>query len=278
MTPGSQKEGAGSGPEPGPSRYFFPRHPGEVNRLDLQHYALREALGSNYFAPVERPHRILDVGTGSGQWCLDMLAEFPQAFAVGLDLVVGRQVREPRFGFVRGDVTVGLPFTEKSFNFVHQRLLRAGIPVAAWPGVVADLLRITRPGGWLELVELTGKQTHEGPATAELFGCLLRLSAAQGLAPDDRVVSNLEYLLVEARLEEVGRHRFELPVGEWGGRPGSFLASNMRAMFTRLAPAFEARLSVPQSRTMELVRTAVGECEDLHTYANVVCAWGRRSA
>lgn len=262
--------------EQGPQRYLFPRHPNEPNRLDLQHYALREALGANYFAPIGPPGRILDVGAGSGQWCVDMIAEFPDAQAVGLDLVFGKPRADPGYGFVRGDVTSGLPFESKTFDFVHQRLLRAGIPFLSWPAVVGELVRVTRSGGWIELLEVAHNPTREGPATSQLFGYLSRLAASRGLNPDDRVVLHLERLLAAAGLTDVGARRFEVPVGEWGGRPGSFLASDLRAMFTRLAPGFEATCSVSQDQTLDLVRTAIAECEQLRSSAIFLCAWGRR--
>lgn len=274
---------AGGGPESsgavaGGSPYLFPRHPREVNRLDLQHYALREALGADYLAPVGDPSRILDVGAGSGQWGFDMLDAFPRAFVVGLDPVPGKPAGNRRYGFVRGDVTAGLPFPDAHFDFVHQRLLRAGLPVPAWPQVVAELVRVTRAGGWIELVELGNGLEPGGEATAELFGCLLRLASNQGLDPDGRVSFALGRLLAEAGLEDVATRRMDLPVGEWGGRPGSFLASDMRAMFTRLAPAFEARFSIPAARTLDLVRRAARECERLHSSAAFYGAWGRRPA
>jgi SAM-dependent methyltransferase len=59
--------------------YLFPRHPGEVDRLDIQHYALRETLHANYLAPVEDPQRVLDVGCGTGQWGFEMCREFATA-------------------------------------------------------------------------------------------------------------------------------------------------------------------------------------------------------
>lgn len=262
--------------EKGSQRYLFPRHASEVNRLDLQHYALREALGVNYFAPVERPERILDVGTGSGQWCVDMSTEFPQAATVGLDLVLAKPVPDRKYRFVWGDVTAGLPFQQESFDLVHQRLLRAGIPLLAWPAVVGDLVRVTRAGGWVELIEVANDPTNKGPATSELFGYLSRLAGSRGLSPDDRVVLALDRLLARAGLEEVTVRRFELPVGEWGGRPGSFMASDLRAMFTRLAPAFDAILRVPQDRTLELIRTTISECETLHSSAIFLLAVGQR--
>lgn len=268
---------AGEAPEAA-SPYLFPRHPTEVSRLDLQHYALREALGANHLAPIGNPTRMLDVGAGSGQWGFDMLDEFPDASVIGLDLVPGKPAPGPRYAFVRGDVTTGLPFREGTFHFVHQRLMRASLPEVAWPGVTAELARVTRRGGWIELVELGNGLEPAGPAGTELFTCLLRLASKQGLDPDGRVALALDRLLQSAGLEEVASRRLALPVGEWGGRPGSFLASDMRSMFRRLAPAFEARLGVPRPRTLELIRVAAGECEELHSSAVFFCAWGRRPA
>jgi hypothetical protein len=52
---------------PGSASYLFLRHPTEVDRLDLQHFALLEGLGTNYLAPVSEPAVILDVGSGTGR-------------------------------------------------------------------------------------------------------------------------------------------------------------------------------------------------------------------
>lgn len=260
------------------SPYLFPRHPSEVSRLDLQHYALREALGANHLAPIGDPARMLDVGAGSGQWGFDMLDQFPHASVIGLDLVPGKPAESRRYAFVRGDVTAGLPFDAESFDFVHQRLMRASLPALAWPEVTVELARVTRPGGWIELVELGNGLQPAGPASTELFQCLLRLASSQGLDPDGRVVLALDRLLEDLGLEEVATRRIALPVGEWGGRPGSFLASDMRSMFTRLAPAFQAALAVPMARTLDLTRVATRECEELHSSAAFSCFWGRRPA
>src|SRR5262245_53420397 len=41
--------------------YILPHHatePAEIDRLDVQHYALRGQLGANYLAPLKQPSRI----------------------------------------------------------------------------------------------------------------------------------------------------------------------------------------------------------------------------
>src|SRR5262252_6034171 len=75
--------------------YMLPRHQTEIDRLDVQHYALRAALQGNYIAPVQRPAAILDVGSGTGQWAFDLCEQFPDAIVYGLDLVPGKAPERP---------------------------------------------------------------------------------------------------------------------------------------------------------------------------------------
>lgn len=134
--------------------YVLPRHSTEVDRLDIQHYAMREALAANYLAPIERPDRILDVGCGTGQWAYELCQQFPEAMVVGLDLEPSKPERPANYRFVKADLLRGLPFPDDHFDFVHQRLLQSGVPLKRWSGVVKDLVQVARPGGWIELVEL----------------------------------------------------------------------------------------------------------------------------
>jgi hypothetical protein len=45
----------------------------ENERLDLQYELLKVVYGGrHYFAPLQKPKKILDIGTGTGMWCLEM--------------------------------------------------------------------------------------------------------------------------------------------------------------------------------------------------------------
>jgi hypothetical protein len=53
--------------------YVFPNDVMESDRLDLQYEALKLVHGGKiYFAPLTDPKRILDVGTGTGAWAIEM--------------------------------------------------------------------------------------------------------------------------------------------------------------------------------------------------------------
>src|SRR5262249_32972326 len=115
--------------------YLFPRHASEFDRLDVQHYALREALGGNYLAPVESPSMALDVGCGTGQWSFELCQRFRDAHVVGLDLVPSKPDRPPRYHWVKANLLQGIPLASDRFDFVYQRLLVVAVPLAMWPGL-----------------------------------------------------------------------------------------------------------------------------------------------
>ena len=265
-----------TGPAGEANSYLFPRHPSEVNRLDLQHYALRETLGANYLAPIAGPARILDVGSGTGQWTFDLCHEFPSALGIGVDLVPSKSAGPAKYRFVQGDVTAGLPFANGIFDFVHQRLLRVGIPVDCWGGVIAELVRVTRERGWVELAEIDTGLEHAGPVTTELFGYFYRLLGDLGLDVEGSVALHLGPNLARAGLRNIAGRQVKMPLGEWGGRQGSFIASDTRAAFMRLAPVLEKRYQVPPEHTFELLRRALAECERYQTTFSFSYAWGQR--
>ena len=259
------------------SSYLFPRHPGEADRLDLQHHALREALGRNFLAPVEAPGRVLDVGTGTGRWGIEVCWEHPEALVVGLDLVAGPREHPPGYRHVRGNLLQGLPFREGVFDLVHQRLLVSGIPLAEWPRVVGELVRVTRPGGWVELVEPTMAFSHMGPATRRAWGLVQdHVAAPLGLDTARAVFEALDGYLRQAGLEAVVRRELVLPVGEWGGRVGSFLASDARAVLTRMGELLRSRSLIPAEEAADLTRRSTLEFEEHHTTWPLAIAFGRR--
>ncbi|KAG8962454.1 hypothetical protein FRC00_009443 [Tulasnella sp. 408] len=70
----------------------------EQNRLNVQHYMLKTLVDGLYVVPdlvkkaldpTQRCQKcgVLDVGTGSGIWAVEMAKEFPSADVVGMDLV-----------------------------------------------------------------------------------------------------------------------------------------------------------------------------------------------
>lgn len=264
------------GRRPGAEVYALPRHPTEMDRLDLQHYALAEALGAHYLAPVDHPARVLDSGAGTGQWGIDFISHRRPALMVGFDLVAPKPEVPAGYHAVRGDVLQGLPFAPAAFDFVHQRLLIAGIPLEAWPGVVRDLARTCRPGGWVELVEGESRFLPVGPAMQRLQEMGARVFGDVGLDNESRVFASLARWLGDAGLVNVQYRELKLPLGEWGGQLGQMMAADVRSIAQRMGPIFAERLGTTPEEHNRLVAAACQEWDELHTTYALVVAWGRK--
>lgn len=173
--------------------YLLPSDFLESNRLDMQHFMLKLAFGEIALAPVRQPRGILDVGCGTGRWAREMALRFPEANVVGIDLVepaadvAARQQADlgklpENYVFVQGNVLAGLPFAAASFDYTHLRFLGLAIPMAQWPGLVAEMQRVTQPGGWLEIVEFDIPEGG-GPAFEQIQVYWKQLAAKYGLHP-----------------------------------------------------------------------------------------------
>ena len=226
--------------------YFLPKDEEEVNRLDFQHYLFRFALRGNYAAPIQTPASILDVGTGTGRWAMEMSSLFPLANVVGLDVVPppadenaslghGLDRRPDNYIYIQGNVLDGLPFPDASFDFVHQRLLVAALPEARWPGVVAELLRVTRPGGWVELLEAI--PTKGGPGMNALYEWLVAVGLRRGV--NTLVTPHIADFLRAAGAQSVVARDLPMAMGKWGGRAGIMMETNYFALHKGLEAMME---------------------------------------
>jgi SAM-dependent methyltransferase len=264
------------GPPPPDATYLLPRHPSEVDRLDLQHYALRAMINADHLAPVDGAIAILDLGCGTGQWAFELCKEVPAALVVGLDLVPSKPNPPENYGFVRASVLQSLPFGAGSFDLVHQRFMSTAVPVSSWADGLGEVVRVTRPGGWVELGEPAGRFEPAGPATAAVRDMFRAFGASLGLDMDGVLFDSLDDGLRRAGLVEVQRRNIDLPIGEWGGRIGSLMATDLRAIAMRMAPVLQAQFDLPREKWHEMLIAMQQEWVENHSTFPFAIAFGRK--
>ncbi|KAJ6437961.1 cyclase/dehydrase family protein [Purpureocillium lavendulum] len=103
--------------------YSFPNDDQEQDRLDMIHHVYCRALDDRLFlAPIDPTGlHILDIGTGTGIWPIDLADQFPSASIVGNDLSpIQPAFVPPNVTFVVDDVEL---------DWVEPRIM----PVGSWP-------------------------------------------------------------------------------------------------------------------------------------------------
>ncbi|PHZ17065.1 S-adenosyl-L-methionine-dependent methyltransferase [Rhizopus microsporus ATCC 52813] len=151
------------------STYWLPKDEEEQKRLTAQHFAFKELYGGNVLPSIirnldfEKGVTILDVGCGSGVWMMDMIHEYPNCTFYGCDIVntVNRMLSLENLNFSYGNVVKGLPYPDNTFDFVHMRFFVLALRVDEWPLAVKEAIRVTKPGGFIQLSDIDGKLPKE---------------------------------------------------------------------------------------------------------------------
>jgi len=198
--------------------YHFPNDEQESDRMDIAHRMMKCALGDKLFtAPLKDPKRILDIGTGTGIWAMEMGEKFPDSDVLGNDLspIQPRWV-PPNVHFEVDDVEKEWTYSRK-FDFIHVRGLYGALK--DWPRLVKLVFEFLEPGGYCEFYDLDLEmQTIDGSLAPDSpfkqFNSAY-IAAARENGTDPCPGRSLEKWVKEAGFQDVVATKIPLPMGTW---------------------------------------------------------------
>ncbi|KAK2794092.1 hypothetical protein FQN52_009174 [Onygenales sp. PD_12] len=146
--------------------YQFPNDEPEQERLDMFHHIVNLSLdGKLHLAPFNpEGARVLDIGTGTGIWAIDMGDLYPQA-----ELILGNDLSPIQPSWVPPNVKFVVDDAEsdwvpiKPYDYIHARYLSASI--SDWPRLVKQCYDHLTPGGWVEFHDVDGNPHSEDGST-----------------------------------------------------------------------------------------------------------------
>jgi SAM-dependent methyltransferase len=140
----------------GKHEYGMPIDEKEMDRNDLQHHKYTLLLKDRLFiTPLaeeilhDPSSRILDLGTGTGIWAIDMADKY-KAEVLGVDIAATQPpFVSPNCRFEIDDVEDDWPYRPAYFDFIHGRDLMTAI--RDWSRLMGQAYSHLKPGGWIQL-------------------------------------------------------------------------------------------------------------------------------
>ncbi|KAI9760352.1 MAG: hypothetical protein M1840_002558 [Geoglossum simile] len=135
--------------------YPIPNDELESDRLDMFHHVMTLSLnGKLHLAPLDKGvGRILDIGTGTGIWAIQMGDEYPETEVLGVDL---SPIQPP---FVPVNVRFEVDDVESPWQYASNEDLNLTLSICNksmdaaigdWPRLFNQTLENLKPGGWAE--------------------------------------------------------------------------------------------------------------------------------
>ncbi|HZU69179.1 MAG TPA: class I SAM-dependent methyltransferase [Ktedonobacteraceae bacterium] len=167
-----------------------PESGAEMARLLAQDRLVTRGMGGLFSerSDLSGIHRILDAACGPGGWALEVAFTYPDIEVVGFDVSRAMIDYARAQARVQGlnnasfhvlDIQKPLDFADESFDLVNSRFINF-LPTTAWPGVMQEFGRITRPGGTIRLTESEWWYFTNSPALEELNSMVIRALKLQG--------------------------------------------------------------------------------------------------
>ncbi|KAF4630891.1 hypothetical protein G7Y89_g7243 [Cudoniella acicularis] len=259
--------------------YYYPNDSSEAERLEYQSCVIDFALhGALHLAPLSDPITILDIGTGTGAWAIQMGDLYPNATIEATDLSPIQPTNVPdNVQFIIDDAAEeDWAVPENHYDYIHTRVMMGCFE--DFREIIRRGFKYTKPGGWMESLE-----------------CMHPPYCDDGTMPDDwpfkewtktmdeaamnagrplRIATRLKKWYTEVGFEDVHERVIKIPINRWPRDPhlkqlGTYWAENLLAGLQGFTLALFSRIYLVK------VRKSITD-PNVHAYTKVYTVWGRK--
>lgn len=235
----------------------------DQDRLFMQ--AMGGPLGERGPEELAAVFDVLDIACGPGAWVLEVAHSYPEMEVVGIDVSrvmisyarAHAQVRGlPNAHFHAMDILKPLDIPDESFDLINISPIISRIPPVHCPGLLAECMRLLRPGGCIRITE--GDWGIGNTFAFETLSGLIAQAmqrAGQSFSPTGRTIGPLQmivYLLRKAGFEHVTSKATILDFSS-GSQAHEGMYQNYRILF---------KLAEPFLLNMQVIKE--GEFDDLY--------------
>ncbi|KAF9923397.1 hypothetical protein FBU30_006553 [Linnemannia zychae] len=248
--------------------FIIPVYPDELDHPESITYEL------DLMAPIAKPFRkAIDIYCASGDWAMDMAIKYPRTLVYALDSMLDTShlpLRIPenckfRIRDARDQ--------EGEFDLVHQRLGAFRTPIQEWTPHFAEMRRLTRPGGWIQMAESDGMIVRAGLETAKVNRWVEQAALSSGLNPP-QLMGALMPTVLGAGLINVECYDYSIPLGDWAGLRGQVAMKSYLEMVDSLREEIIDMNRLEEGLFEETIELMKMECQEekAELIMRVICA------
>ncbi|RIB15311.1 S-adenosyl-L-methionine-dependent methyltransferase [Gigaspora rosea] len=252
-----------------------------ITHSQLQHNIHRYIWQNNFSSPVDDllrkgRARVLEIGCGDGTWTIDLAKEFTWSLFTAIDTHsrFDRRVENTNVTFLKADVLDGLPFDPDTFDLVYMRFL--SFSENQWLDKVAnEIVRVCKPGGWIEIMDCTNQYAPKGSATTQLESVYHEYLKSKNI---DLILNPRfeEYLRSTNKITVIRREEKKVTLGKGGGKVGPLLLQNITATWEQSKKTLSELMGISEKDFDILIRTFQKEVNDLKTSTRYIRIYGQK--
>ncbi|CAG8497503.1 2651_t:CDS:2 [Dentiscutata heterogama] len=239
----------------------------EVDSYQIIHNVFRSIWNGNYMSPItpilkSGDAKVLDIGCGPGTWACDMSSDFRNSTFIGVETLPMFPIQKPsNVEFkLHKDFTSRFPFEDNSFDFIHLRFCWFYFTFDQWrTTAIKELVRLLKPGGWLEFIEISLDGENLGPVTLDF----ITDPRAQDKNLDPMLSYHLSTILssVPNLSSEVYHEMRKIPCGSWGGNLGVHHEQAVKGLILKSIE------HLPHKTSQKMIEQILYEFKDRRTFS-----------
>ncbi|KAJ5677600.1 uncharacterized protein N7477_003233 [Penicillium maclennaniae] len=179
---------------------------------DRENPLFRSPVGS-------QPKHILDIGTGKGNWAIDVADMFPGATVRGVDLFPPPVTWMPPNCVLEVDNVLSDWTWREPFDLIHMRILIGSFDPAEWDRVYKTCYDNLRPGAWIEQIEASPYiECDDGSLPPDNVLCTWGPNVSECGKRAGRnldAIDTMQESIRKAGFVEVQEQSYKWPIGPW---------------------------------------------------------------
>ncbi|KAM3589046.1 hypothetical protein VKS41_001472 [Umbelopsis sp. WA50703] len=157
-----------------------------------------------------------------------MAKDFQSSQFVGIDISDNwpKSIKPSNSEFMLANLNEDLPFEEKSFDYIHIRFLGMGLTEKQYEAAYLKLLRILKPGGYIEIGECDVRFAFENSIWNKFLNIMVK---SRGMSTT--FADKMKELFEDIGDTDVKETLFRYPLGPWGGKLGVLAADDLKQVY-----------------------------------------------